>query len=104
MALMRQKVGPYGGRQMLFSFLQTCFASVVMGCVAYMMACISAQIFGDASKFSQLLQLALSIVSAVVVYLMVTEKMLFMPEAKQVTGVIMRRFQKKKKDLADAEE
>ena len=95
--LMQKKVGHWGGKQMLSSFLQTLVASAVMGCVAYMVAAVSAHFFGVGTKTVQLVQLLSSVGAAVGIYFILTDKILAMPEAKQVLGILSRRLERNKK-------
>jgi len=94
LGLLRFKIGPLNGRQLIYSFGQTLFAAVLMGLAVAFALQITVDLWGTASKTAQLAELMVSIVTGTVVYggVAVAFKM---EEAKMVTEILIRRFQRR---------
>jgi len=92
--LLRRKTGSIDGKVLLISFCRIAVACAVMGGVGWAGAYGSEHLFGVYNKFTQGLQLILSIGPAVVVYLAITY-LWKMEESKQVFAIIGRRFGRK---------
>lgn len=88
---LRRKIGPYGGRALLKSALQSLLASVVMGVVVYFAAAGMEQLLDMSSKLMQIVQVLTGVGLGVVVYagMVILMKM---EEAQQVLRMVKRRL------------
>ncbi|HHT62834.1 MAG: murein biosynthesis integral membrane protein MurJ [Bacillota bacterium] len=94
MWMLRRKIGPLNGWQTLVSFVQTLFASTIMGVVCFYTSKFSASLWGIESKLGQLIQVSLSIGVGVLVFSLIA--VIFrMEEAEMVFGILKRRFFRK---------
>ncbi len=90
---LRRRLGHINIGSILKSSLQTLFASAIMGVAAWLIAWGCEAIFGIANKGTQAVQLFAAGILSVVVFLVVA-KMMKMPEADTVFGMMKRRFRR----------
>jgi len=96
-----RRMGHLDGRQITISVMRTIAASAVMGVACYFMALGIEKWLGVGSFFTQLLQVALAIVIAAVVYLGIM--MLFKSEELAAMRSVLARFRLGGEKVAEAE-
>ena len=88
---LRRKIGPYGGRALLKSALQSIIASVVMGIAVYAAAAGMEQVLDMSSKLMQIGQVCVGVGVGVMVYAVMVIAMK-MEEAQQVLRIVKRKL------------
>ena len=94
--LLRKKMGHIGLKEIGVSVIKTIVASAVMAAAAYGVSLGCEQLFGLASKWTQMLQLFSAGIIGVAVFLIMA-KLLKMPEMNSVINTMKRKFGRGKK-------
>lgn len=90
---LRFKIGQYGGKALLKSAAQSIFASLVMGIAVYAVAGGLELCLDMTSKFMQIIQISIGILTGVVIYAAMAVVMR-MEEAQQALRVVKRKLGK----------
>ena len=90
---LRRKIGKFGGGILAWSFMQSLFASIIMGFVVYYSAYFIGQVLDISIKANQIIQVGASIALGAVVYAGIA-MLLKMEEANMISSILRKRFNK----------
>lgn len=95
LVILRLKIGGIDGRKMFFSFVQSVFASIVMGLLLFYFVSYADNLLDVTTKIGQFLEVMLGITIGAVIYTLIVS-LFKMEEADLVLAILKRRLKIKK--------